>query len=637
MFEFKINNIQEMKKSLLVIIFILITSFGFGQHKYVVKVHGQSGGFEGGTTINGTGFVKANGTTISYDTSTYVSKAVADASYALLTGKSGGQLLNGGTAAGESLTLSSTTNATKGRINFGSSASSWYDENNNNVVLSQTASGHTNTIMLRPDQSTIEQLYDGNPGNFNMVAKRTTFFGDLAVWSDDKVVFASHDGTQTDEAYLQINPTDTNFTIRINHINALKINPVNGNIGINDANATARLQIQAGTGGAGTAPIKLDAGTNLATPENGAVEFDGTNYSVTSNGVRYTLTKTLKGTAAPTITPAAVGIQYVDTTNKTVYISTGTSSLADWKEYSSSEGGTTINGTGFVKANGTTISYDTTTYISQAVANAAFATLTGKSGGQVLNGGTGAGENLTLSSTSNGTKGLIIFGSRSYFDQTNDELHIVNSNGNYIVVGGNGDGRTISCYDGSGNKANLNFNAADTYFGGRLGITNLPYGGELSFDSYDGTNSTYTYMDNTSDGQFNLNVNDHWVYRVDGATGYMAVGDFSGNMPNSQLQTKSFAPGYNETNTAYTLTGNDYTLNCYGSTPYTVTLPDASSSKVVGREYVIINTGSATITITPYSGQTINGSNSSKTLAGSGYKYIHLVASYAGWFVTGGN
>jgi hypothetical protein len=627
-------------KSLLIILFTVITSFGFAQHKYVIKVSGQAVN-GGGTPINGFGFVKANGTTISYDTSTYISKAVADAAYATLTGRSGGQIINGGIAPGENLTLSSTSNAIKGKIYLNNS---YYDGTEGELVLQN--SNNTNQLFFDPTQQVIGMQINGNEGDLEIYGrslqlKSTTgsvyLNGQVNVAAKKTFNFYNGSGTESTYSWMQLDSASNQWLFATNNNWVFKINS-NGNVGVGDVNnATARLEIQSSAGTAGTAPLKLNAGTNLTTPENGAVEYDGTNYSVTSNGVRYTLTKTLKGTAAPTNTPPAVGIQYVDTTNKTVYISTGTSSATDWKEYGSSQGGTTINGIGFVKANGTTISYDTSTYISQAIANAAYATLAGKSGGQVLNGGTAAGENLTLSSTSNSTKGLIIFGSRSYFDQTNDELHIVNSNGNYIVVGGNGDGRTISCYDGSGNKANLNFNAADTYFGGRLGITSLPYGGALSFDSYDGTNSSYTYLDNTSDGQFNLNVNDHWVYRVDGTTGYMAVGDFSGNKPNSQLQTKSFATGYNETSTAYTLSGDDYTLNCYGSTPYTVTLPDASSSKVVGREYVIINTGSATITITPYSGQTINGSTSSKTLAGSGYKYIHLVASYAGWFVTGGN
>lgn len=71
----------------------------------------------------------------------------------------------------------------------------------------------------------------------------------------------------------------------------------NGDMGIGVTSPTATLHLKAGTTAATSAPLKFTAGTNLSTVENGAVEFDGTNYFVTSNGVRYTLAKTLTATA----------------------------------------------------------------------------------------------------------------------------------------------------------------------------------------------------------------------------------------------------------------------------------------------------------------------------------------------------
>lgn len=53
---------------------------------------------------------------------------------------------------------------------------------------------------------------------------------------------------------------------------------------------TAKLHIAAGTSAAGSAPIKLTAGTNMTTPENGAFEFNGTNLFFTVGGVRKTVT-----------------------------------------------------------------------------------------------------------------------------------------------------------------------------------------------------------------------------------------------------------------------------------------------------------------------------------------------------------
>lgn len=67
----------------------------------------------------------------------------------------------------------------------------------------------------------------------------------------------------------------------------------------------ASLHLAAGTSSASTAPLKFTSGTNLATPENGAVEYDGTNYFATSGGTRYTLAKTLTTTSALNFTATA--------------------------------------------------------------------------------------------------------------------------------------------------------------------------------------------------------------------------------------------------------------------------------------------------------------------------------------------
>lgn len=47
---------------------------------------------------------------------------------------------------------------------------------------------------------------------------------------------------------------------------------------------TAVLHLKAGTASANTTPLKLTAGTNLTTPEAGAVEWDGTNLYITQSG-----------------------------------------------------------------------------------------------------------------------------------------------------------------------------------------------------------------------------------------------------------------------------------------------------------------------------------------------------------------
>jgi hypothetical protein len=59
---------------------------------------------------------------------------------------------------------------------------------------------------------------------------------------------------------------------------------------------TASLHIRAGTSSASTAPLKFTAGTNLATTEAGAIEYDGTHlyYTATNAGTRYQLDQQAK-------------------------------------------------------------------------------------------------------------------------------------------------------------------------------------------------------------------------------------------------------------------------------------------------------------------------------------------------------
>lgn len=61
-------------------------------------------------------------------------------------------------------------------------------------------------------------------------------------------------------------------------------------LGIGVADPKAKLHLPAATGAANTAPVRIDAGTLLTTPEAGAIEFDGTSlYFTTAAGARQTL------------------------------------------------------------------------------------------------------------------------------------------------------------------------------------------------------------------------------------------------------------------------------------------------------------------------------------------------------------
>lgn len=70
---------------------------------------------------------------------------------------------------------------------------------------------------------------------------------------------------------------------------------------------TATVYISGGAAAPNSAPLKLGSGTVLTTPEAGAVEFDATNWFVTSSTTRYTLPKTLTATAVLDFGSTAAG------------------------------------------------------------------------------------------------------------------------------------------------------------------------------------------------------------------------------------------------------------------------------------------------------------------------------------------
>ncbi|MGH2665671.1 hypothetical protein [Flavobacterium sp.] len=124
-------------------------------------------------------------------------------------------------------------------------------------------------------------------------------------------------------------------------------------VGVGTTSPTAKLQIAAGTAVVNTAPLKLTAGTNLTTPESGAVEFDGTNYYASSGSTRYTLSKTLTASSSlnfpslnagttSTLTVTITGAQVNDPVALGIPIATITDSRLDFQAWVSAADTVTI-------------------------------------------------------------------------------------------------------------------------------------------------------------------------------------------------------------------------------------------------------------------------------------------------------
>jgi hypothetical protein len=83
--------------------------------------------------------------------------------------------------------------------------------------------------------------------------------------------------------------TNDNFDLNFETNGTTKMTVLaNGNVGIGTTVPTAKLHLPAGTASASTAPLKFEptAATKMTTPENGAMEFDGTDYYLTAGGTR---------------------------------------------------------------------------------------------------------------------------------------------------------------------------------------------------------------------------------------------------------------------------------------------------------------------------------------------------------------
>lgn len=118
--------------------------------------------------------------------------------------------------------------------------------------------------------------------------------------------------------------------------------PEVSNASVYVTNPTARWHLPAGAATAGKAPLKIDAGTNLTTPENGAMENDGTHLYFTLGGSRYQLDQQAGGG----VNAGTAGqLTYYATSGSTVSGSTtGTGVLTALGVNTGSPGALVVNG-----------------------------------------------------------------------------------------------------------------------------------------------------------------------------------------------------------------------------------------------------------------------------------------------------
>jgi len=119
----------------------------------------------------------------------------------------------------------------------------------------------------------------------NYIYKNSSIFGGLNAHT---LIFQTRsDVTGGGFAFVGGSTPSAVFTIRSS-----------GNVGIGTTSPTAALDLKAGTASANTAPLKFTSGTNLTSPEAGAMEWNGTNLFLTnSSATRQTIAQGLTGSA----------------------------------------------------------------------------------------------------------------------------------------------------------------------------------------------------------------------------------------------------------------------------------------------------------------------------------------------------
>ena len=228
--------------------------------------------------------------------STGLTRATNTITSNLSTGISGGQSVIGGTASGNNLTLSSTSNATKGKILFGNSA---YDEVNNRLgigISSPVVKLHVLTgTYIAPVSDTNYIVQNSGQYVAEYIGTNTEYAGFLVRGTGAGTQpFVQYYNSTTTKAWTQMMTTAGDLNILKGSALGTTLLTLgnNLNVGIAKATPTARLHLGAGTATANTAPLKLTTGTNLTTAEAGAMEFttDNLYFTITTGAARKNVT-----------------------------------------------------------------------------------------------------------------------------------------------------------------------------------------------------------------------------------------------------------------------------------------------------------------------------------------------------------
>jgi hypothetical protein len=357
-------------------------------------------GLGGQPQLNGTGFVKISGTTISYDNSTYY-LASNPSGY---TTNVGTVTSVGGTGTVSGLTLSGTVTSS-GNLTLGGTLSvlpSNFASQTANTVLAApngTAGVPTFRVLVAADIPTLNQNTTGSAASLTTARTLTigstgkTFNGTANVgWTLAEI-----------GAYAATNPSG--YTTNTGTVTSIVAGTglSGGTITTTGTIALANTTVTAGS--YTLASITVDAQGRITAASNGSAGGTGT---VTSVGLSSATSGVTIG-ATPVTTSGTITIAIATAATA----QNGLLSSTDWNTFNGKQAA--LSGTGFVKISGTTISYDNSTYYLASnpsgyttnVGTVTSVSGTGTVSGLTLSGTVTASGNLTLGGTLSLTSGNV--------------------------------------------------------------------------------------------------------------------------------------------------------------------------------------------------------------------------------------
>lgn len=254
----------------------------------------------------GIGYLSSSSSITTGNLASFVSTSTAANNFSLVNINSSGANANS-TRTSNGLNIS-VTNTGTASTNNGIVVTASGGTTNNAIVATGNATvsgsfGVGTTAFTDPISGTAKAKIDA--GTTEMTFTDNGGQGWLAVTNGSMTGFVGH--TNTADGFVVGTFSNTDFVIRSNNTNRVTIKNTTGNVGFHTSSATAKVHIAAGTTASSTAPLKFTSGTNMSTPEAGAVEWNGTQLFLTSSAAARHIVAQVSGSTALTsgTTPVA--------------------------------------------------------------------------------------------------------------------------------------------------------------------------------------------------------------------------------------------------------------------------------------------------------------------------------------------